>query len=146
MKPFLGHFKSFYSIENRGMKATWPFAKSFQKESTNVKLHFFRIFLGKKIVLVLPKPLKNCFWDFQSIIVKIDYNQSNNQYNFTRYKAMPSSNLLPCNLEAKQFHQVGGALGLWLGLGILQVLQQLITIAQPMMKKCQIRSEYNTNF
>jgi len=40
---------------------------------------------------------------------------------------------------------VGGSLGLWLGLGVLQVLQQLITIAQPIKKKFQIRSCYKTS-
>ena len=30
---------------------------------------------------------------------------------------------------------VGGSLGLWLGLGVLQILQQVIAIAKPMIKK-----------
>ena len=32
-------------------------------------------------------------------------------------------------------HQVGGSLGLWLGLGVLQILQHVITIAEPKIKR-----------
>ena len=53
-------------------------------------------------------------------------------------KKGPSVNYLH-QTQTKFVIQVGGALGLWLGLGVLQVLQQLITIAQPILKKFQIR-------
>ena len=47
--------------------------------------------------------------------------------------------------EIKEFfnipilHQVGGSLGLWLGLGALQILQHIITIAEPIIKKFNLR-------
>ena len=34
--------------------------------------------------------------------------------------------------------QVGGALGLWFSLGVLQVLQEIIARAQPFAEKCQV--------
>ena len=34
--------------------------------------------------------------------------------------------------------QVGGALGLWLGLGVLQVLQEIIAKVRPFAKKCKV--------
>ena len=37
--------------------------------------------------------------------------------------------------------QVGGSLGLWLGLGVLQVLQQFITITVPIIKKCRTQQK-----
>ena len=37
--------------------------------------------------------------------------------------------------HSKIVHQVGGSLGLWLGLGVLQVLQQINTITVPILKK-----------
>ena len=36
--------------------------------------------------------------------------------------------------------QVGGSLGLWLGLGLLQVMEQIITVAEPVVRKVQIGS------
>ena len=36
--------------------------------------------------------------------------------------------------------QVGGSLGLWLGLGLLQVMEQIITVAEPVVRKFQIGS------
>ena len=35
--------------------------------------------------------------------------------------------------------QVGGSLGLWLGLGALQILQHIITITGPLIEKVKLR-------
>ena len=36
--------------------------------------------------------------------------------------------------------QVGGSMGLWLGLGVLQILQHIITITGPIIKKCYFKA------
>ena len=36
--------------------------------------------------------------------------------------------------------QVGGSMGLWLGLGVLQILQHIITISGPIIKKCYFKA------
>ena len=43
--------------------------------------------------------------------------------------------LILAKLLRVNWSQVGGALGLWLGLGVLQVLQQLISFASRIFKR-----------
>ena len=38
------------------------------------------------------------------------------------------------------YFKVGGSLGLWLGLGLLQVMEYIITVAEPVVRKIQIGS------
>ena len=46
-----------------------------------------------------------------------------------------SKQLISISLPAK----VGGSLGLWLGLGVLQVIQLAVTCASPMITRCKRR-------
>ena len=43
-------------------------------------------------------------------------------------------------LTMSHIFQVGGSLGLWLGLGLLQVMEHIITVAEPVVRKIQIGS------